>query len=99
LYRKNYSRYSPSPLRATIIIYKLDISFLIFSGFVDATVFSIQAGLLMMLLLLLAGVQENPRRVTLPVYRPAYLPLAKTRRNHAKHFIYSKAYSRKFKYY
>jgi len=46
-------------------------------GLVDATVFSIQAGLLVMLLLSLAGVQENPRRIILPSYRPDYLPSAK----------------------
>ncbi len=63
-------------------------------GLVDATVFSIQAGLLMMLLFSLAGVQENHRRVTLPAHRPAYLPAARIRENYTKHFICSKGHFR-----
>ncbi|MDD5017362.1 MAG: O-antigen ligase family protein [Eubacteriales bacterium] len=42
-------------------------------GIVDATAFGVQTGILLMLVLSMAGIQENPQPVCLPVHRLVYL--------------------------
>ena len=57
-------------------------------GIVDAAAFNIQIGVLLMLVLGMAGIQENPQPVRLPVHRLVYLQATEPKQHHNAAYAY-----------